>query len=170
MWRIRQGHRGSPDDRNFQGITMKKVEQIAAVDLSGCRTVADMAAREGGWDPTTYALNLSHAVRDSRVPFDTQRERLQALAHIGGQVGDATAAEEISHHYTLLNALWQRFCRLAAMDGSGHGSAASERYLNAALKAQRAALACLSALKAIRDSNQPPTTVTAATLPAPAAK
>jgi hypothetical protein len=159
----------------------KDLEQIAAAlmgkpataDLTGCGTVADMAAREG-WTPDTYALTLSESIRDSRVPLDVSRERLQALAQVGaGLAGDQAAADELARHYSVLEAIWHRFARTAHEISAGdpaRGSVHSERYLNAALKAQRAAMSCLSALKVLRDGNQPPTTSTAAheSIPAPA--
>ena len=155
----------------------QQLDQVAAADLTGCRSTGAMAEAEG-WSPETYALKLSEHIRDSRVPLDRQRERLQALAQVGaGLAGDAAAAEEIARHYSVLESLWHRFARLAhetAIDGSARSSATAERYLNAALKAQRAAIACLSALKAIRDSNQPPTTAAIApatmAVPMPSAK
>jgi AcrR family transcriptional regulator len=149
----------------------KDLEQIAAVDLTGCATVAEMGNREG-WTPDTYALVLSESIRDSRVPLDRQRERLQALAQVGaGLAGDQAAADELARHYSVLEALWHRFARTAheiSAEDPARGSVHSERYLNAALKAQRAAMACLSALKVLRDGNQPPTKAAHESIPAPA--
>ena len=140
---------------------MNKLNEVAAVDLTGCASVAEMAAVEGdGWTAETYALKLAEHIRGSRVPLDVQRERLQALAQVGEGLGrlqgDQAAADTLSFHAILLESLWQRFARLASetADGTKNGSMVSERYLNAAVKAQRGAMACLSALKAIRDGNQ----------------
>jgi hypothetical protein len=86
--------------------------------------------------------------------------------------GDAPAAEELARHAVILNALFERFARVAAdLSAEGGGvrqSVAAERYLNAALKAQRATLATLSALKVLRDSATTPTTPTPGTLTEPA--
>ena len=154
---------------------MNKLNEVAAVDLIGCASVADMAAAEG-WTAETYALVLSEHIRDSRVPLDKARERLQALAQVGAGLGalqgDQAAADTVTLHTILLESLWQRFARLAheTADGTKNGSMVSERYLNAALKAQRGAMACLSALKAIRDGNQaPPTTSSSTGVPVAAA-
>lgn len=92
---------------------------------------------------------------------------------LGGLQGDQAAADTLSLHAILQESLWHRFSRLAheTADGTRNGSMVSERYLNAALKAQRAAMACLSALKAIRDGNQAtPTTPAPAAVPAPATR
>ena len=153
---------------------MNKLNEVAAVDLTGCASVADMAAAES-WTAETYALVLSEHIRDSRVPLDRQRERIQALAQVGaglgGLQGDQAAADTLSFHAILLESCLQRFARLAheTADGTKNGSMVSERYLNAALKSQRAAMACLSALKAIRDWNQAtPTTSTSPAIAGPA--
>ncbi len=143
---------------------MDKLNEVATADLAGCTSVADMARSEN-WTVETYSLVLAEHIRDSRVPLDKQRERLQALAQVGaglgGLQGDQAAADTLALHAILLESLWHRFARLAheAADGTKNGSMVSERYLNAALKAERASVACLSSLKAIRDGNQaPPTT------------
>lgn len=137
----------------------QKLNEVTTADLSNCDSVADIAAAEG-WTAETYALVLSEHIRDSRVPLDRSRERLQALAQVGaglgGLQGDQAAADTISLHAILLESIWHRFARLAheAADGTKNGSMVSERYLSAALKAQRAVMSCLSALKAIREGNQ----------------
>lgn len=142
----------------------QKLNEVTTADLSNCDSVADMAKAEG-WSAETYALVLSENIRDSRVPLDKSRERLQALAQVGaglgGLQGDQAAAETLSLHAILLESLWHRFARLASetADGTKNGSMVSERYLNAAVKAQRAVLVCLSSIKSIREGNQatPPT-------------
>ncbi len=153
---------------------MDKLNEVATADLSNCDSVASMARSEN-WTAETYALALAEHIRDSRVPLDRQRERLQALAQMGGGLGglqgDQAAADTLSLHAILLESLWHRFARLAheTADGTKNGSTVSERYLNAALRAQKGTMACLSALKAIRDGNQaPPTTAAPVAVVAPA--
>lgn len=134
----------------------------ATVDLTDSASIADMAGREA-WSPDKYAVVLAEHIRETTIPLDIQRERLEALAQAGAVLqGDAPAAEELARQAVILNALVERFARVAAdLSADGNGarySAASERYLNAALKAQRAALGTLSALKTLRDSASAPTT------------
>ncbi len=134
----------------------------ATVDLTGSDTIADMAAREA-WSPDLYAVVLAENIRETTVPLDTQRERLAALAQVGAVLrGDAPAAEELARHALILGALFERFALVSAglstEGGGARQSVASERYLNAALKAQRACMATLSTLKVLRDSAAAPTT------------
>lgn len=156
---------------------MEKLNTPAAVDLTGCTSVADMAARESvepdNWNPDDYAMLLSEHIRDSGVPLDRQRERLAALAQVGQVLqGDAPAAAELARHALILGALFERFAlvahNLSVKNGGGLTSVAAERYLNAALKSQRAALGTLSALKTLRDSATAPTTAGNIMAPAPA--
>lgn len=138
-----------------------QLNQIAAVDLSGCATIGAMAEREA-WDPDRYAITLAENCRESGMSLDTQRERLACLAQVGaGLDGDSASAGELARHFAVLDALFQRFAR-ASVEAMGTGrpgsSETAERYLKASITAQRAALACLSALHAIRDKNRSPTT------------
>lgn len=144
----------------------------ATVSLSGAGSVDEMARREA-WTPDFYTLALSENIRSTAIPIDAQRERLAALAQLGGalsQTGDQAAADALAQHYAILEALHHRFSREAfeALRGTGPRAAEiAERFLNASLKAQRAAMSVLSALKVLRDSQAPggaPTTST----PAPA--
>lgn len=120
--------------------------------LVGCNSVAELAQLEG-WTPDEYALTLSEHIRDSRVPFDTARERLAALASLAPGLGDKTSAEELSRHGAILESLFHFMARQAfevsAKDPIRH-SAASERYLGMAIKAQRANLSVHSALAVLR--------------------
>ena len=149
-----------------------QVDQIAAVDLSGCTSISDMAAREGDWNPDRYAAALSENIRNSGMSLDAHRERLAGLAQVGaGLAGDQASADELARHFSILEALYHRFAQASVEALNSDRTRASEiadRYLSAALKSQRAAMACLSALKAIRDSNQPQPPTTAATVPVPA--
>ena len=75
---------------------------------------------------------------------------------------DKAAAEDIGHHYLILDSLFRRLLidAVKAGDSSGRsGSEAAERLLNAAFKAHRASLSCLNALKVLREAT-PPTTST----------
>lgn len=160
----------------MQNNSETPLSQIAAVDLTGCTSVADMAARESvepdNWNPDDYAMLLSEHIRDSGVPLDRQRERLAALAQVGQVLqGDAPAAAELARHALILTALFERFAlvahNLSGGKSAGLASAAVERYLNAALKSQRAALGTLSALKTLRNSATAPTTTGGIAAPAP---
>jgi hypothetical protein len=115
-----------------------------------------MAQREG-WDPTLYTVVLSEHIRATTVPLDAQRERLAALAGCGAGADKATA-DVLAQHFSILEALHHRFSQEAvtAMKSSrGRGPEDAERYLAASLRAQRAALAVLSALKTLRESPSP---------------
>ena len=131
---------------------MNQLDQISTADLTGCTTTAAMADAEA-WDPDGYALALSEHIRDSRVPLDRQRERLAALARVGAGA-DRAAADELSRQFSILESLFHRFSRAAheiSINDQDRNSVHAERYLSAALKAQRAAMATLSALKVLRD-------------------
>lgn len=144
----------------------------AAVNLAGSASPADMAQREG-WDPTRYAVVLAENVRRTDVPLDAQRERLAALAGCGA-LADQAASDSLAQHYVVLEALHQRFTleSFKALDsGSPKAADVADRYLAAALKAQRAAMAVLSALKVLRDVTQPSAPTTPMhTPPAPVAE
>lgn len=152
----------------------KKLNEVAAVDLGGSTSIAEMAQREG-WSPHLYAYAMAEGIRDSGTSFDMFRERLAALAQVGaGLVGDQASAVEISRHWAILDATFMRLSRAAVeamASDNPRSSVIAERYLNAALRVQKSAMACLSALKVLRDGNQPqqasPTTSTA--MPAPVA-
>ena len=143
--------------------------------LVGAESPEELARREG-WTPQRYALGLSEAIRSSLVPLDAQRERLAALAAMAPGLGaDQHSADALAQHFAVLEALWQRFAFAAhnALKDAETGKArrgqedAADRYLSAALRAQRAAMQCLSALKVLRDAQAAPTTTTED--PAPAA-
>lgn len=146
------------------------LEKPATVDLTGSASIADMAQAEK-WDPDRYSVALSENIRNSGMSLDMQRERLTSLAQVGaGLAGDQATAVEIARHWLTLDALYQRFSR-AAVEAMGsdrpRASEIADRYLNAALKAQRAAMACLSALKVLREGHRPPDNVTASASPCP---
>ena len=135
---------------------MNRLDQPAAVDLTGCTSIAATAGRES-WDPDRYAISLAENIRNSGVLLDSQRERLAALAGAGAAAGQASA-DELARHYSILEALYHRFAHAAieAMNsGLPRASETADRYLSASLRCQKAALACLSALKVLRDGQQP---------------
>ncbi|MCF8169358.1 MAG: hypothetical protein K9K38_17215 [Rhodoferax sp.] len=138
-------------------MTENPLSHPATVDLTGTASIAAMAAREIlVWDPDTYAANLALHIRSDRVPLDVQRERLAQLSTIGVSAGKASA-QELARHALLLDALFAKFAHASAelLDANSvRNAVASERYLGMAVKAQRAALATLSALKILRDSEQ----------------
>lgn len=150
-----------------QEMHPQNLESPAAVDLSGAGCLGDLAQLEG-YSSQAYALGLADAIRFKRVPLNNQRERLQALAGLGAEA-DQAAAETLTQHHQVLEALCQRFAFEAAQwVGSDKRGAAevAERYLAAAVRAQAACVRVLSALKALRDapSSGPgtPTTIEAA--------
>lgn len=147
------------------------LDQVTTADLLGSASVSDMATREE-WTPDLYAVVLSENIRATNVPLDRQRERLAGLAQVGaGLVGGQASADELARHYSILDALFQRFAREAheaLKSDKPRSSEVADRYLSAALKAQRAGLSTLSALKVLRDSASASTPIVAAVQPAPA--
>lgn len=129
----------------------------AHVSLAGSRSVADMATMEG-WDPEKYALVLASTIRNWEVPLQVQTERLAALAGIGGALSpraDEAAATVLSQHLAVIEALHQRFAHQAFISLSSGGNKSVEtasRALDASIKAQRACLAILSALRVLRST------------------
>ena len=126
----------------------------ATVDLTGTSNVQVMAAAEG-WTAESYAWALAETIRSTEVPLDRSRERLAALA-TAGACADRAAASELALHYQLLEALFHRFSLEASrtLDRPSPGSAdRAHTLLSAGLKAQRAALACLSAMRVLRDGS-----------------
>ena len=125
--------------------------QPAATNLQGVVSVDDMAEREG-MDPETYALALSETIRSTLIPLDVQRERLSALVSVGHRADTATA-RQIAQHLEVVEALFHRFSHSAveAIERGGPRAAeTSEAFLRGALRAQRASMACLSALATLR--------------------
>lgn len=123
----------------------------AATNLQGVVSVDDMAQREG-MDPETYALALAEAIRSTSIPLDVQRERLAALVSVGA-LADVATARQIAQHLEVCEALFHRFSHSAveAIDRGGPKAAeTSEAFLRGALRAQRASMACLSALATLR--------------------
>lgn len=138
---------------------MKKLlDQVATADLTKATTVQQMAEAEG-WTADLYAVALGERIRTTREPLDIQRERLAALAQLGGLAGDEAAAAELARHAVLLSAIFQRLIHTAAeLEGRDpiRNAKAVEAYLHSGLKAQRAAVLTLGALKTIRDTQRAP--------------
>jgi hypothetical protein len=138
---------------------MESLQSPANANLQGTKTVAEIGEREG-WSPDRYAIALSENIRDSRVGLDAQRERIIALCSVAsGLAGDQASAQELSRHFSILEALFHRFSRQAheaLKDDRPRASEVADRFLGAALKAQRAAMATLSALKVLRDEHRAP--------------
>jgi hypothetical protein len=129
------------------------LNQPANVSLVEAGTVAAMADREG-WSAEDYVIKLAEQIRHPGVSLDFQRERLLALASLGPDA-DSTGGAALAHHFQLLEAMFMRFSLEAgeALQRGGHKTAeVAERYTSAAVRAQGAALRCLSALKALRDA------------------
>lgn len=126
----------------------------AQVGLGGAATIGEMAEAIE-WTPALYALSLAKHIRAREVPLDMQRERLASLSNIGaGLDGEQASAEELAQHSVILDALFFRFTDEAvrALSQAGpRSSEIAERFLNAALKAQRAGVSVLSALATLRD-------------------
>lgn len=130
-----------------------KLTEPATVDLSGSASTAEMAKREGGYDPDKYALCLAHHIRNDGVSLDVQRERLAALATLSGHLGVSAAADELARHFTVLNALFDRLALQAARVSGERGQSnaqAAERLVAGAIKAQKAAAATLGAINVLR--------------------
>ena len=74
--------------------------------------MGEMAERED-WTPMQYAVVLSSNIRDARVPLKIQEARLAALSQVGGGLlssgADQATAEALSQHFSILEALTQRF-------------------------------------------------------------
>lgn len=141
---------------NNVSATRADLAQPAAAEVASAQSVGAMAQAEG-WTPDRYALELSEHIRLTTVPLEAQRERLVALAGIGAKA-DQAAADELARHYTVLEALAHRFAREAVEVPKGNTSRAAdaaEKYAAISIRAQRAAVSCLSALKALRDSPSP---------------
>lgn len=137
---------------------MDKLNEVATADLAGSTSVAEMARCEG-WSPDLYAYAMAEGIRSSGTSLDVFRERLAALAQVGaGLSGDQASAVEIGRHWAILDALYMRFSRAAVeamASDNPRASVVAERYLNAALRVQKSGMACLSALKVLRDGNEP---------------
>ena len=134
----------------------------AAVDLQDARDITEIAQREGFASSTEWAAQFAQALCGGES-LDVMRERFTALVSAAGRISpDNAAAEEIGRHYLILESLFKKLIiqsvEVAASSQRG-SSEAAERLLNGAFKAQRAAMACLSALKTLRDTSPPaPTT------------
>ena len=141
----------------------------ATADFQGVRNMQEVAEREGFTSSSDYAAQFAQALC-SGGPLDVMRERFVALTSVAGHLDPAKAAgDEIGQHYMILEALFRKLIiqSVAATEFGGRGSSeAGERLLNGAFKAQRAAMACLSALKVLReaDASKPPTRSTAKAL------
>lgn len=130
----------------------------ATADFQGVRNMRDIAEREGFTSSSDYAVQFAQALC-SGGPLDVMRERFVALTSASGNLHhdhdpDKAAAAEIAQHFLILEALFRKLIiqSVAATEFGGRGSSeAGERLLNGAFKAQRAAMACLSALKVLRD-------------------
>ena len=127
----------------------------ATADFQGVRSIRETAEREGFADATDYSARFAQALCSSGA-LDLMRERFVALTSVAGHLDPGrAAADEIGHHYMILEALFRKLIiqSVAATEFGGRGSSeAGERLLNGAFKAQRAAMACLSALKVLRDA------------------
>lgn len=138
---------------------MHDLTQPAIAPLDNCTSLQDMARAEGGYSADLYALALSDHIRDSSIPVSRQRERLLQLARVG-LAGSQASAEALTQHYAIVEALGQRFAA-AAVKLLGEGrSVQAETYMNLSLKATRAALEVLSAIKILREEQSalvPPT-------------
>ena len=134
----------------------------ASADLQDLTNLTAIANREGFSSSTDWAAQFAQALCNG-VSLDVMRERFTALVRVAGRISpNCAAAEEIGRHYLILESLFKKLIiqsvEVAASSQRG-SSEAAERLLNGAFKAQRAAMACLSALKTLRDTSPPaPTT------------
>jgi hypothetical protein len=148
------GSVGSVDAVAVEGSGPGALAQPATVDLRGVESVEEIAYREGWLTPDGYTFQLTEEIRHTRAPFDVHRERLAALAAIAEGIDNQTTARELARHYELCTAMFERFARCAAAASGPKANSVAESYTNAALKAQRAAMACLSALKVLGDAGR----------------
>lgn len=134
---------------------MTNTGEAATADLSGCTSIAEMSEREEAFDPDRYAIALAHNIRNDGVSLDVQRERLAALARVGSHLAASQAsAEELGRHWLVLNALFDRLAlRAAEVAGQPgkHNAEAADRLTSSAIRAQRAAVSVLGAMKLLRD-------------------
>lgn len=134
----------------------------ATADFQGVCNIRDIAEREGFNSSSDYAARFAQALCRGGS-LDDMRERFIALTNAAGHLDpDNAAASEIGQNYLILDALFRKLIiqSVAATESGGRGSSeAAERLLNGAFKAQRSAMACLSALKVLRDTApaKPPT-------------
>ena len=135
-------------------MTDSKFNAPATADLQGARSISELAERESYTSAADYSAQFAQALCNSG-PLDLMRERFTALTSAAGHLEpDKAAASEVGQHYLILEALFRKLViqSAAAVGAGGRGSSeAGERLLNGAFKAQRAAMACLSALKVLRD-------------------
>lgn len=122
-------------------------------------TPAAQAAAPGGWTSTTYGVALARRLLHPDVRLTDYADRLAELTQQVDKIAaDKATASELLVHYMYLDALAQRFA-LAAVEALERGRASASSNASAlassAVRSQRAAMAVLSALKSIRDS-QPP--------------
>ncbi len=138
--------------------TLCDLDQPAHADLVGSKSIAEMGNREG-WTPDLYAVALAQQIREDGQSLGTHLERMQALAGTGPSASSASAAE-LSRHFVILNALFDRHAHLAAQvvdPTSRRGAEAVERLTTTAIKCQRAATAALGAMHTLRQAEAPTT-------------
>lgn len=144
----------------------------AQADLAGARDITEIAQREGFSSSTDWAARFAQALCNGES-LDVMRERFTALVSVAGRISpDSATAEELGRHLLILDTLFKKLIIQSvevASSGQRGSSEAAERLLNGAFKAQRAAMACLSSLKVLRDTApaKPPTTASAPAPPSP---
>lgn len=148
-------------------MDQKNLNEPAPVDLAGAGSIKAMAQAEG-MTTESYAIRLAEVLRaPGNVALANQRARLQALAQCGAG-GDLAAADTLSQHALILEALFTRFAHESAkwlQSNDRRAGEYAERFLGAAVRAQMAAARCLSAIHVIRNA---PSAIGAPTAPAPA--
>lgn len=130
----------------------------ACPDNADAQVAAD-AHEHGTFDADRYAIGLAELLRRTDLPLSEHRARLAQLSSLGPTGTEATSAE-LARHILLLGALFERLVHEAdeAMrNGRAYakGADAWERFLDAALRAQRAATSAMGAMKVLRDSAEP---------------
>lgn len=102
------------------------------------------------FDADTYAVGLAELLRRTDLPLTKHRERLAELAALDMRGDDATSAE-LARHVLLLSALFERFTREAEQAlRRPHAGDTAVKFLDAAMRAQRAAMTTLGAMKTLR--------------------
>lgn len=136
----------------------RNLDKPAEVSFVGAESLPEIARAEG-WSSSGYAAALAQRILHPEVNLSIHLERIQALAGTG-QEADSWTAQVLAENFEVVESLSLRFAleaeaALSTDRATAKGAEIAERYLNASIKAQRAALGILSALKALRDAHSP---------------
>lgn len=106
-----------------------------------------------------FGVALARRLLSPQVRLNDYRDRLAGLTQQVDRIAaDKATAAELGIHYMVLDALAQRFALAAAEALESRSPVAANNasaLASASIRAQRAAMAVLSALRAIRDTAPP---------------